>query len=94
MNTLKSNFDVILVTDSYVLIEDNANKTQTMSVTNDAENVVEFLIENNILKDQKLFYVDTDGRVDQLVYENGEFKNFKAGFNSYEKFMRNYFDNY
>ena len=89
MTKLRSNFSLVFNTPEWVLIRDNANETQTMSVTNDAENVVKFLKENALLfKDTVLYYIDTDGRVDILEHDgNGNFTEFKAGFNNEDEFF-------
>jgi hypothetical protein len=90
MTKSRSNFSLVFNTPEWVLIRDNANETQTMSVTNDAENVVKFLKENALLfKDTILYYIDTDGRVDILEHDgNGKFIDFKAGFANEEEFFK------
>ena len=40
---LRSNFSLVYNNLTWVLIRDNANEAQTMSVTNDIENVVQHL---------------------------------------------------
>ena len=72
------------------MIRDNAVEMETMSVTNDAEAVVAFLKEHAILiGDSKLYYIDTDGRVDILEHDgNGNFTGFKFGYNNEEKFWK------
>lgn len=71
-----------------VWIVDLANECATMSVTNDAENVVA-----NIAKsygNRRIFYKDTDGRWDELVHDNGRFLRFVPGTKGYntEETMR------
>ncbi len=46
-----------------------------MSVTNDAENVVEYLY--NRFGNRRFFYRDTMGRWDELVHEHGKFTGFR-----------------
>lgn len=46
----------------------------TMSVTNDAEAVVEEVVK--LHGDHPIVYRDTEGRWDQLVHQNGEFTRF------------------
>ena len=88
---LKANFSLVMNTPDWVLIRDNANETQTMSVTNDADNVVKFLKDKAILiGDSILYYIDTDNRVDILEHDgNGNFTNFKAGYENEESFWKN-----
>jgi len=87
----KSSFNLVFNTPEWVLIRDNSDEMQTMSVTNDAENVVMFLKENGLLfKDTILYYVDTMGRVDILEHDGkGNFTGFKSGFESEEEFYKN-----
>jgi hypothetical protein len=50
------------------------------SVTNDAEKVVRKLfVEYGITAETRIFYDDSDGRVDELVHMGGVFTGFKAG---------------
>jgi len=87
---LKANFSLIHNNLSYVLIQDNANEMNTMSVTNDAENVVKFLKDKAILiGDATLYYIDTDGRVDILEHDGeGNFTCFRPGFPNEAEFHR------
>jgi hypothetical protein len=64
-----------------VVIRDMANEQRTMSVTNDAEEVVRDLVACGTLQPngQRLYYIDTDGRLDELKVDAGEFAGFKAG---------------
>ena len=51
-----------------------------MSVTNDAENVVKELHEKGILQGRRLFYYDSEGRLDELVHDGrGLFLSFAPG---------------
>lgn len=90
MTKLKSDFFVVINTPEFVLIRDNANWKKTMTVTNDAENVVKFLKETaTLFKDTILYYIDTDGRVDILEHDgNGNFTGFKPGFENEDIFYR------
>jgi len=87
---MKANFSLRHNDLSYVLIQDNANEMNTMSVTNDAENVVKFLKDKAILiGDAILYYIDTDGRVDILEHDGeGNFTGFKLGFPNENEFHR------
>lgn len=71
---MRSRFYVQDVTDEAVYIVDLANECQTMSVTNDAENVVA-----NVAKsfgNKRIVYQDTNGQWDELVHDNGVFVRF------------------
>lgn len=89
-NKLRANFSLVMNTPDWVLIRDNANETQTMTVTNDAENVVEFLKEKAILiGDSTLYSINTDSSVDILKHDgNGKFIGFEFGFDSEEEFYK------
>lgn len=86
---LRADFSLVMNTPKWILIRDNSNEAQTMSVTNDAENVVRFLKEHAILiADSILYYIDTDGRVDILDHDgNGKFIDFKPGFANEDEFF-------
>jgi len=81
-NKLSANFSLINKTPNWILIEDNTNISQSISVTNDAENVVEFLYHEGLLPSNViLFYIDTIGSVDILEHDGkGNFTSFKSGF--------------
>jgi len=88
---LKSKFSIQHVDDNTVLIKDLSNQyNKYISITNDAENVVEYLTKAGILnKKRRLFYIDTEGDVDELVHDgNGTFIKFKTGFNNEDEFYR------
>ncbi len=76
---LRSKFTVNFVTDMAVYITDDCNQYQCMSVTNDAEQVVEFLYKQ--FGDKQIFYKDTEGMWDELIHEKGVFKTFSPGVN-------------
>lgn len=72
---MKSNFDIIKVTGNTVFLIDNALVMHTMSVTNDAEAVVKYI--NEKCPRKRVVYKDTEGHWDELIHENGEFKEFR-----------------
>jgi len=74
---LRSKFTVNHVTADAVYITDDCEQYQCMSVTNDAEQVVEYLYEQ--FGDKQIFYKDTEGYWDELVHKNGVFENFRPG---------------
>ena len=58
-----------------VIKDENCGK----SVTNDAEYVTQTLFDMGWLPNgRRLFYYDTDGSLDELMHENGVFKDFKV----------------
>ena len=50
-----------------------------MSVTNDAEAVVEELNKRVDLKNKIIQYIDSTGRIDRLLHKNGVFEKFGFG---------------
>ena len=50
-----------------------------MSVTNDAEAVIEELHKQVDLTDKKVQYTDSEGQVDRLLHEGGIFAGFAGG---------------
>lgn len=53
---------------------------RTISVTNDAEAVVAELWERGVLKEGlRLYYYDSDGRLDELCHSGGVFTGFAPG---------------
>ena len=54
------------------------------SVTNDVENVVQYLSENNSLKNRRLFYKDSAGVIDEILHNNEKFTDFAPGYKGIE----------
>lgn len=49
------------------------------SITNDAEDIIHHLKLFMPLKKRRVFYKDTDGRIDEIVLKKGEFSHFQNG---------------
>jgi hypothetical protein len=61
-----------------VALIDKANEMNTLTITNDAENVVAWLVDNLLLRDgEHLVYCDTDGNWDEILHQGGKFKGWK-----------------
>lgn len=58
-------------------IIDESNDTGSVSVTNDAENVVRAVVDR--FGNKRILYTDTMGNVDELVHDNGVFTGFAPG---------------
>ena len=69
---MKSSFSITEIKDDRVVILDN--NLGGRSVTNDAENVVEYLY--NLYGNRRIFYIDSDGVLDELRHNNGNFVGF------------------
>jgi len=63
----------------YILIRDIGHNSGR-SVTNDAEYVInQLFIDEEITGETRVFYEDSEGRIDELVHKGKVFKAFKAG---------------
>ena len=69
---MKSSFSITEIKDDRVVILDN--NLGGRSVTNDAENVVEYLY--SVYGNRRIFYIDSDGVLDELRHKNGNFVGF------------------
>lgn len=71
-----------------VTIRDEGPWDRYLTVTNDAEAVVEELLTVYGLGSRRLFYYDSDGRLDELVIVAGKFAGFRRGPEAPGDFMR------
>lgn len=73
----KAHYEIVRETPSYILIRDLGT---CLSITNDAENVVRKLFADGLLEPERLlYYIDTNGEVDQLEHDGKKFIGFKPG---------------
>jgi hypothetical protein len=75
---------------NWVLIKDLCNELNSMSITNDAEAVVDDMYKNHNLGDSDLYYVDTDERIDKLIHKKEDFIGFGFGFENLDKFEKHF----
>jgi hypothetical protein len=68
MNNRQSSYEIVKLTDSAVFIVDLDGP---LSVTNDAENVVDRLLHR--YGNRRIIYKDTSGRWDELLHNGSEF---------------------
>ena len=80
LKTCRANFDVERdVPGEPLVIRDLGPWNRFMTITNDAEAVVEVLVERGSLPaGRRLFYRDSDGRLDEIVIREGKFWSFRA----------------
>ena len=71
-----SNCEVIASSPKCVIIRDVGPWSEYMTVTNDAERVVELLVGG--LGGRRLFYLDSEGELGELKIDNGRFSGFGA----------------
>jgi len=65
-------------TPEYIFIIDTGH-TNKKTVTNDAENVIATLAKNNALGDRRVFYRDSENRIDELLHTAGQFTGYRPG---------------
>lgn len=76
---LRSSFNVETISGNTITIRDMANSQGTMSVTNDAESVVEYIHDSYkhvIPENMRILYWDTDDDLSELKHDNGRFIGF------------------
>jgi hypothetical protein len=73
-----ANFNVIQETPEYIYIKDTGYTT-SMSVTNDVEWVIARLDNEYGIEDRWVFYMDSQGNIDEIVHNYGRFTSFKFG---------------
>ena len=87
MRKLQSYFHIREFTPEFVFVIDDFNINNTnpsMSLTNDVENVVEYLAKEghlsvyNDINCRRIVYRDTEGCWDEIVHENGKFVKFAS----------------
>lgn len=83
---MKASYDVEYVNEELILLKDLCELTRGMSITNDAESVVQNVYDS--YGNKVIFYIDTENRVDMLLHESGVFKNFNPGFTNVEDFYK------
>lgn len=79
MNRYLANYTVVEQTPEAVVLRDLGPWDQYMTVTNDAEHVVEELVRQRILQPgaQRLFYYDSEGQLDEIIVNRGRFGGFR-----------------
>ncbi len=78
-----ANFVIVeddLLNEEPLVIKDVGPHDKHLTVTNDAEDVVERLYASGDLNDnRRLFYIDSEGSKDEIVHADGKFTGFRAG---------------
>jgi hypothetical protein len=76
-----ADFALAKETDQFVYIIDRGNHSQSKTVTNDVEWVLSEL--NDLIEGfdkKRLFYMDSEGRIDEILHTGKTFNDFKAGY--------------
>ena len=80
MGLRRSNYEIVGVDAQRVVIRDLGPWDAYMTVTNNAERVVEELRGRGMLPDGKrLLYYDSEGQIDEILILGGEFAGFLCG---------------
>jgi len=74
---LPAKYEVVSVTSESVVIKDLGPWTIHLTITNDAEGIVEEMVP--YLHGRRLYYIDTDGEMDELLIKDGKFVGFAPG---------------
>ena len=83
---MKNNYTIICITPTYILLLDSGDG---ISITNSAEEVIKHLYsKGKLIEGIRCFYIDTDGRVDELLHDNGTFIDFKPGYEGVSSFYK------
>jgi hypothetical protein len=73
---IPANYKYVSITKKQVIIQDVGPWTEHATITNDAENVVREVHECIGLGDCRLFYIDSEGNMDEIKVCEGEFLGF------------------
>jgi len=75
-----ANYVIVAVGPDRIVIRDVGPWHEYMTVTNDAENVVrELTVQDLLPAGRRLFYYDSDGRLDEILVKDGTFVGFAPG---------------
>lgn len=73
----KATYNIVSVTDHIVTIRDLSDVAGTMSITNDAEAVVEDVLRQ--YPGRRILYFDSELALDELVHDGQRFVRFQTG---------------
>lgn len=73
--------DLIYIVDNYSF------SNPTLTITNGVETVVKELANGPLKNSHRLFYRDTEGRVDEIIHKDGCFVRFAPGYRSEDAFV-------
>ena len=79
MFNTNAEFSIEKETESFIYIKDTGNHSERRTITNDPEFVVKVLYEQYNLENKCIFYMDSEGRIDEITHTYGKFTGFKAG---------------
>jgi hypothetical protein len=71
-------FSVIKEAPDFIFIKDVGHKKH-ITITNDAEFVLTKLAEEHSIDRRRVFYMDSDGQIDEIEHRGAKFVGFKPG---------------
>jgi len=69
-----ANFRIVSKAEDRIILEDVGPWDEYLTITNDAENVVNLLLPG--LKGRRLLYYDSEGELTELLIHDGKFRGF------------------
>jgi len=72
-------YEVVGADERCVVIRDVGHIHRCLTITNDAEGIVRAVSHAEALGDRRLFYFDSDGRLDELLHVGSVFVGFAPG---------------
>jgi len=86
---IKTSYEIEQDKPDYVLLNDTTVRDGGRSITNGAEEVITELAEQGVLTPgKKVFYRDSDGQIDELLYKHNKgefcFHGFKSGHEGFD----------
>ena len=77
MKPLRCSFEIVLRLPDSLLVEDTGTGG-CPTITNDAEALVDHLLHGGVLRPgMRLFYYDSEGKKDEILFDANGFKEFK-----------------
>ena len=76
--SIRAAFSIVLEHPAHLVIRDD--DAGGRSVTNDAEAVVSFLLKEGLIEPgRRLFYIDSEGQLDEMLFDKRGFVGFAPG---------------
>ena len=79
MRGVRVNYEIVSETHDELVIKDVGPWSNSMTITNAAEQVVSELYERRVLGDRQLFYFDSEGVLSELLHLGPTFYGFGPG---------------
>lgn len=77
---MKYAYRIVDIVETHILLEDKCQDYGCMSLTNAAELVIQDLLEKGLTSaGKKVYYIDTEGRIDELCHDGKRFTGYAPG---------------